>query len=461
MKPSIPQGTRDFSPIVVRRRQYIFNTLRSIFENYGFQPLETPAMENLQTLTGKYGEEGDRLIFKILNNGLHEKKDSDKEKLNEEWSKLLSKPYSSPIITERALRYDLTIPFARFVVMNQNDLAFPFRRYQMQPVWRADRPQRGRYSEFWQCDCDVVGSTTLINEAELLCIYQAAFHELNIPKITLKINSRKLLAGLAEIAGVPLQMMEMTIALDKLDKIGWDGVTKELQQRGIDENGILRIKEVIGINGKNIEKIAALKNQMQSSEIGLQGIQELEQTIAYQQQLSSGVWQSEILVDVSLARGLNYYTGVIVEVTTDAVKMGSLGGGGRYDDLTGLFGLKGLSGVGVSFGIDRIYDVMEELNVFPVQLVPGGKVMLVNFGGENESYALKVLQQIRNAGIAAEIYPDAAKFDKQMKYANKRGFAFVVLPGDEEREKQLLSVKNFTTGEQQMISLQEAILKFQ
>ncbi len=461
MKPSIPQGTRDFSPIVVRRRQYIFNTLRSIFENYGFQPLETPAMENLQTLTGKYGEEGDRLIFKILNNGLHEKKDSDKEKLNEEWSKLLSKPYSSPIITERALRYDLTIPFARFVVMNQNDLAFPFRRYQMQPVWRADRPQRGRYREFWQCDCDVVGSTSLINEAELLCIYQAAFHELNIPKITLKINSRKLLAGLAEIAGVPLQMMEMTIALDKLDKIGWDGVTKELQQRGIDENGILRIKEVIGINGKNIEKIAALKNQMQSSEIGLQGIQELEQTIAYQQQLSSGVWQSEILVDVSLARGLNYYTGVIVEVTTDAVKMGSLGGGGRYDDLTGLFGLKGLSGVGVSFGIDRIYDVMEELNVFPVQLVPGGKVMLVNFGGENESYALKVLQQIRNAGIAAEIYPDAAKFDKQMKYANKRGFAFVVLPGDEEREKQLLSVKNFTTGEQQMISLQEAILKFQ
>lgn len=461
MKPSIPQGTRDFSPIVVRRRQYIFNTLRSIFENYGFQPLETPAMENLQTLTGKYGEEGDRLIFKILNNGLHEKKDSDKEKLNEEWSKLLSKPYSSPIITERALRYDLTIPFARFVVMNQNDLAFPFRRYQMQPVWRADRPQRGRYREFWQCDCDVVGSTSLINEAELLCIYQAAFHELNIPKITLKINSRKLLAGLAEIAGVPLQMMEMTIALDKLDKIGWDGVTKELQQRGIDENGILRIKEVIGINGKNIEKIAALKNQMQSSEIGLQGIQELEQTIAYQQQLSSGVWQSEILVDVSLARGLNYYTGVIVEVTTDAVKMGSLGGGGRYDDLTGLFGLKGLSGVGVSFGIDRIYDVMEELNVFPVQLVPGGKVMLVNFGGENESYALKVLQQIRNAGIAAEIYPDAAKFDKQMKYANKRGFAFVVLLGDEEREKQLLSVKNFTNGEQQKISLHEAIEKLQ
>ncbi len=461
MKPSIPQGTRDFSPAVVLRRQYIFNTLRTIFETYGFQPLETPAMENLQTLTGKYGEEGDRLIFKILNNGLHEKKDSDKEKLNEEWSKLLSKPYSSPIITERALRYDLTIPFARFVVMNQNDLAFPFRRYQMQPVWRADRPQRGRYREFWQCDCDVVGSTSLINEAELLCIYQAAFHELNIPKITLKINSRKLLAGLAEIAGVPLQMMEMTIALDKLDKIGWDGVTKELQQRGIDENGILRIKEVIGINGKNIEKIAALKNQMQSSEIGLQGIQELEQTIAYQQQLSSGVWQSEILVDVSLARGLNYYTGVIVEVTTDAVKMGSLGGGGRYDDLTGLFGLKGLSGVGVSFGIDRIYDVMEELNVFPVQLVPGGKVMLVNFGGENESYALKVLQQIRNAGIAAEIYPDAAKFDKQMKYANKRGFAFVVLLGDEEREKQLLSVKNFTNGEQQKISLHEAIEKLQ
>lgn len=459
MKPSIPQGTRDFSPEIVRRRQYIFNKLRSIFETYGFQPLETPAMENLQTLTGKYGEEGDRLIFKILNNGLHEKKESDKEKLNEEWNKLLSKPYSSATVTERALRYDLTIPFARFVVMNQNDLAFPFRRYQMQPVWRADRPQRGRYREFWQCDCDVVGSNSLINEAELLCIYQAAFHELKLPQITLKVNSRKLLAGLAEIAGVPEQMMEMTVALDKLDKIGWDGVTKELQQRGIDKTGIARIKEVIAIDGNNEEKLAAFTSQMQSSTIGLQGVQELEQTLAYHQQLVSENWDSKIVVDISLARGLNYYTGVIVEVATDAVKMGSLGGGGRYDDLTGLFGLKGLSGVGVSFGIDRMYDVMEELNLFPEQLVSGAKVMLVNFGGENEAYALKVLQQIRSAGIAAEMYPDAAKFDKQMKFANKRGFSFVVLLGDEERQKQLLSVKNFTTGQQEMISLQEAILK--
>jgi histidyl-tRNA synthetase len=461
MKPSIPQGTRDFSPAIVRRRQYIFNTLRSIFETYGFQPLETPAMENLNTLIGKYGDEGDRLIFKILNNGLHEKKEGDKEKLNEEWNKLLSKPYSSSTLTERALRYDLTIPFARYVVMNQNDLVFPFRRYQMQPVWRADRPQRGRYREFWQCDCDVVGSTSLINEAELICIYQAAFHELSIPKITLKINSRKLLAGLAEIAGVPEQMMEMTIALDKLDKIAWDGVTKELQQRGIDEKGIERIKDVLSISGNNEQRLAALKTKMLSSEIGLQGIQEIEQTIAYHQQLATIDWQSEIVVDISLARGLNYYTGVIVEVATDAVKMGSLGGGGRYDDLTGLFGLKGLSGVGVSFGIDRIYDVMEELNLFPEQLVSGGKVMLVNFGGENELYALKVLQQLRSAGIATELFPDAAKFDKQMKYANKRGFAFVVLLGDEEREKKLLSLKNFTTGEQQMISLQEAIEKLQ
>lgn len=458
-KPSIPGGTRDFSPAVVRKRQYIFNILRNIFELYGFQPLETPAMENLVTLTGKYGEEGDRLIFKILNNGLHTiTKESEKEKLATEWQKILSKSYSSPTVTERALRYDLTIPFARYVVMNQNDLAFPFRRYQMQPVWRADRPQAGRYREFWQCDADVVGSTSLMNEAELLCIYQAAFYELKVP-VKIKINSRKLLAALSELCGMPEKMMDITIALDKLDKIGWDGVTKELTERGITETGINQIQNVINVSGDNEAKLAALENLMQSSPSGLEGIKELRTSLSYYSTLAKTEWTGAIEVDISLARGLNYYTGVIVEVVCDSdkVKMGSIGGGGRYDDLTGLFGLKGLSGVGVSFGIDRIYDVMEQLDVFPDQVATGTKAILLNFGGANEQYALLILKQLREAGIATELFPDAAKFDKQMKYANKRGITFVLLPGDEEREKGLISVKNFTTGQQQMVSLADCI----
>lgn len=456
-KPSIPQGTRDFSPAEVRKRQYIFNTLKNIFELYGFQPLETPAMENLVTLTGKYGEEGDRLIFKILNNGLHEKKDTDKAKLNEEWAKVLDKPYSTPIVTERALRYDLTIPFARFVVMRQNDIAFPFRRYQMQPVWRADRPQKGRYREFWQCDCDVVGSTSLINEAELLSIYREAFHQLKLPQVTVKINSRKILAGLSELCGTPEKMMDITIALDKLDKIGWDGVTKELLERGIDEAGIRTIEAIVNVSGDNTSKLAQLKSIMSGSETALVGIAELEQTLGYHEAISNKEWTSELKIDISLARGLNYYTGVIMEVTTDAVKMGSIGGGGRYDDLTGLFGLKNMSGVGVSFGIDRIYDVLEELDLFPQELETGSKVLLLNFGGENEAYALSVLQRLRNEGIAAEIYPDAAKFDKQMKYANKRNFRYVIIPGDDERAAGQLSLKNFATGEQELLSIDKAI----
>lgn len=456
-KPSIPQGTRDFSPAEVRRRQYIFTTLREIFETYGFQPLETPAMENLVTLTGKYGEEGDRLIFKILNNGLHEQKESKKESLRTEWEQLLSRPYSSPVVTERALRYDLTIPFARYVVMHQHELAFPFRRYQMQPVWRADRPQKGRYREFWQCDCDVVGSDSLINEAELLCIYRSAFHKLALPQVQVKINSRKLLAGLAGIAGVPDLMVEMTIALDKLDKIGWDGVAKELEQRGIAAEGIEKIRSVITVTGTNEEKLSELAAVMAGSETGMQGVQELRDTLKYHAELATDAWQSDVVVDISLARGLNYYTGVIVEVTCGAVKMGSIGGGGRYDDLTGLFGLKGLSGVGVSFGIDRIYDVMEELQLFPDQLATGSQAMLVNFGGDNETYALGILTRLRDAGIAAEIYPDPVKFDKQMKYANKRGFAYVIIAGDEEREKGMVSLKNFSSGQQDILNVAEVI----
>lgn len=474
-KPAIPQGTRDFSPEEVRRRQYIFNTLRNIFEQYGFQPLETPAMENLVTLTGKYGEEGDRLIFKILNNGLHEKKDSDKEKLNDEWSKLLSKPYTTPVVTERALRYDLTIPFARFVVMRQNDIAFPFRRYQMQPVWRADRPQKGRYREFWQCDCDVVGSTSLINEAELLCIYREAFHQLQLPGVSVKINSRKLWAGIAAYGEQYDKMIDITIALDKLDKIGWDGVENELEIRGVSSFCRQKLEQIINIKGNNEEILLQLETIFNSAkdeiifekdgkswstkDIGLEGVKELRDTLTYHAQLQNKAWQSQLVVDISLARGLNYYTGVIVEVTTDAVKMGSIGGGGRYDDLTGLFGLKNMSGVGVSFGIDRIYDVLEELNLFPEALTSGTQVLLLNFGGENEAYALQALVQLRNAGIAAEIYPDAAKFDKQMKYANKRAIPFVIIPGDDERIANKLSLKNFETGEQQLLSVEEVIAK--
>ncbi len=454
-KPSIPQGTRDFSPEEVKRRQYILQTLKNIFTRHGFQPLETPAMENLVTLTGKYGEEGDRLIFKILNNGLHEKK--DKIALNMEWSQMLDKPYSTPAITERALRYDLTIPFARYVVMHQNEIAFPFRRYQMQPVWRADRPQKGRYREFWQCDCDVVGSNSLLNEAELLTIYQEAFDQLGIPNVTVKINSRKLLMGLAQLVGLPEKMVDITVALDKFDKIGWEGVAKELIARGLTEDQLKKIEEVVSVYGSNEEKLEAFEKLMAGSEEGLEGINELRKTLAYHSSVATGEYKSELEVDVRLARGLNYYTGIIMEVTTTAVKMGSIGGGGRYDDLTGLFGLKGMSGVGVSFGIDRIYDVLQELNLFPEAIATDTKVMIVNFGGPEEEYALSVLKRIREAGVNAEIFPDAAKFDRQMKYAHKRNIPFVILPGEEERKQNLVSLKDFTTGKQEMVSVEQAI----
>lgn len=475
MKPSLPQGTRDFSPEVVRKRQYIFDTLRKIFELYGFQPLETPAMENLTTLTGKYGEEGDRLIFKILNNGLHEKNEADKNKLNTEWNALLSKPYSTPVVTERALRYDLTIPFARYVVMHHHELALPFRRYQMQPVWRADRPQKGRYREFWQCDADVVGSTSLINEAELLCIYEQAFNKLHVPYV-IKINSRKILAGLAELCGQADKMMDMTVALDKLDKIGVDGVTKELGERGFDEaaiaklNSILKWETAYQNNRFGTEMmIGDLKENMKESAVAMEGLKEIENVLAHYHSLSKycgenpsiGGFECSVGLDISLARGLTYYTGMIVEVIPQGVKMGSIGGGGRYDDLTGLFGLKGLSGVGVSFGIDRIYDVMEELKLFPEQIEQATRAIILNFGGEKEQYALSILRQCREAGVATEIYPEAAKFDKQMKYANKRGIQYVLLPGDDEMAAGKVSVKNFVSGQQELMDVQDAIVLLQ
>jgi histidyl-tRNA synthetase len=452
MKPSIPQGTRDFSPEDVRRRQYILQSIRTVFELYGYQPLETPSMENLTTLMGKYGDEGDRLIFKILNNGLTDPKNADKAKIGFE-NVLQGK--NDPNLTERALRYDLTIPFARYVVMNQNELAFPFRRYQMQPVWRADRPQRGRYREFWQCDADVVGSNSLLNEAELISIYRESFHRLKVPGITVKINSRKVLAGLAECCGAPELLTDITVAIDKLDKIGIDGVHKELVQRGLSEEKIDFISGYLTIKGETELQLQEMSTLLASSEMAQKGIEELRQTLAYHDQLKNDNWDSEVVVDFTLARGLNYYTGIIAEVVTDAVKMGSIGGGGRYDDLTGLFGLKGLSGVGISFGVDRIYDVMEELSLFPVELASATKIIFVNIEPKAESQIIGYLKTLRNEGIAAEFYPDKAKFDKQMKYADKRNIPFVGIIGESEWNDGVINVKNMTTGEQKKTSILE------
>jgi histidyl-tRNA synthetase len=452
MKPSIPQGTRDFSPEDVRRRQYILQSIRTVFELYGYQPLETPSMENLTTLMGKYGDEGDRLIFKILNNGLTDPKNAEKAKIGFE-NVLRGK--NDPNLTDRALRYDLTIPFARYVVMNQNELAFPFRRYQMQPVWRADRPQRGRYREFWQCDADVVGSNSLLNEAELISIYRESFHRLQVPGITVKINSRKVLAGLAECCGAPELLTDITVAIDKLDKIGMDGVHKELVQRGLSEEKINFISGYLTIKGETEFQLQEMASLLASSEIAQKGIEELRQTLTYHDQLKNDDWASKVEVDFTLARGLNYYTGIIAEVVTSAVKMGSIGGGGRYDDLTGLFGLKGLSGVGISFGVDRIYDVMEELSLFPTEFASATKIIFVNIEPKAESSIISYLKKLRNEGIAAEFYPDKAKFDKQMKYADKRNIPLVGIIGESELNDAVINIKNMTTGEQKKVSIEE------
>lgn len=453
-KPSVPQGTRDLSPEVVRKRQYLLNTLRNIFENCGFQPIETPSMENLNTLMGKYGEEGDRLIFKILNNGLNDPNKHDKTRTALE---NVLQGRNDANLTERALRYDLTIPFARYVVMHQNELSFPFRRYQMQPVWRADRPQKGRYREFWQCDCDIVGSNSLINEAELLYIYREAFFQLAIPSIVVRVNSRKVLTGIAQYCNAADKLVDITTAIDKLDKVGMDGVQKELNERGLSNEQIedvLRLINIIELD--NLENEFAQKNITE----GLAGIGELRHTLAYHQSLAKNEWtNSKIKIDFTLARGLSYYTGIIVEVNCndEQVKMGSIGGGGRYDDLTGLFGLKNLSGVGVSFGIDRIYDVMEQLSLFPTEIAVGTKAMIINTGGENETYALAVLSQLRNNNIAAEIYPEPAKFDKQMKYIFNRNIPFAIVIENEERAQQNIRVKDFATGTQEKMMLDDFI----
>lgn len=444
MKPSIPKGTRDFGPEVVGKRNYIFDTIRSVFVKFGYQPIETPTMENLATLTGKYGEEGDRLLFKVLNNGDYLRK-ADESALNERNSnKLISS------ISDKGLRYDLTVPFARFVVMNQNDIAFPFKRYQIQPVWRADRPQRGRYREFYQCDVDVVGSNSLMYEAELVQIYDEVYNNLGID-VTIKINNRKILAGMAEAAGIVDQFMDMTISIDKLDKIGIEGVKKEMQNRGIQDDAIGKVANML-----EIKDLDSLKELFQNSETGLKGIEELE---AFHSYFDLKGARNDVKFDITLARGLNYYTGCIIEVAAKNVKMGSIGGGGRYDDLTGVFGLKGVSGVGVSFGADRIYDVMEELDLFPAEASQNLKLLFIAFDDDAHQYAFACLNKVREAGISSELYPEPAKINKQMKYANARKTPFVALVGSNEMENDVVTLKDMNSGKQEALSIDSLIEK--
>jgi len=442
MKPSIPKGTRDFLPQQAQRRQYIFDTIRRVFEIFGYAPIETPAMEALETLTGKYGEEGDKLLFKILNNGDFLSK-ADKDALE----KLDSNGVLSSI-SKRGLRYDLTVPFARFVTMHQHEIQFPFKRYQIQPVWRADRPQKGRYQEFFQCDADVVGSESVLYEAEFLQIYDKVFSTLNIP-VKIHMNNRKILAGLAELAGVGKQFMDMTIALDKLDKIGEEGVLKELNERGIAQQASDLIMSVIKA-GNDLEELSKV---FESSEIATEGIQDIRQAI--QMAISSGPLANEVVFDITLARGLNYYTGCIFEVKASGVQMGSIGGGGRYDDLTGTFGLKGVPGVGISFGAERIYDVMEELALFPETLEHSLKAIFLSHDSESLAYAFNLAGQLRKQGIAVDVYPDTAKMKKQFKYTDDRSFTYALICGETERLQGKVSVKNMKTGDQELMGLAE------
>lgn len=449
MKPSIPKGTRDFLPQQVNRRNYIFNTIREVFVKYGYQAIETPVMEKLDTLTGKYGEEGDRLLFKVLNNGDYLKK-ANQEALDSRNSNQLI-----PSISKRGLRYDLTVPFARFVVMHQNDLSFPFKRYQIQPVWRADRPQKGRYQEFYQCDVDVVGSKSLSYEAELVQIYDEVFSTLKIQTVT-RINNRKVLAGIADVAGISDQMVEMTVAIDKLDKIGIEGVRKELDQRGISAEAIATIERILAI--KELEE---LKQALSESETGLLGVEEIMTVMNY---LKGYERQNSFEFDITLARGLSYYTGCIFEANVDTtahpdVKMGSIGGGGRYEDLTSMFGMRNMSGVGVSFGAERIYDVLEELDLFPSEDEAALKVLLMAFDELSHYYAFKCLNKLRAAGINSDLYPNPGKLNKQKKYAEARKIPFTIGIGNNETQSGLLTFKNMLNGEQQRLSLDDIIAK--
>ena len=452
-KPSIPKGTRDFSPQEVSKRNYIMSRMRNSFNTYGYQPIETPSFEKSETLMGKYGEEGDRLIFKILNSGDYLKKADDKLLSEKNSLKLTSS------ISEKALRYDLTVPFARYVVQNQNDIIFPFKRYQIQPVWRADRPQKGRFREFYQCDADVVGSTSLWQEVELIQLYDDVFKQLNLVGVTIKLNNRKILSGIAEVIGAEDKLIDFTVALDKLDKIGKEGVKTEMLSKGISTEALDKLNPLFSLKGTTLEKLSELKKILSSSETGLKGIEELKFITKAFETLS--LKSTKLEVDVTLARGLNYYTGAIFEVSPpEGVNMGSIGGGGRYDDLTGIFGLKNTSGVGISFGLDRIYLVLEELNLFPETVLATTKVLFINFGDRESLYALQAISKLRANGIASELYPDQAKMGKQMGYADKRNIPFVILAGDKEIENQSYTLKSMLSGDQSNYTLEELISFF-
>jgi len=447
-KPSVPKGTRDFSPIEMVKRNFIFDTIKDVFKRYGYLPIETPSMENLSTLMGKYGEEGDKLLFKILNSGDYLSK--VKSNLTEvESSKLALE------IAEKGLRYDLTVPFARFIVQHLNEITFPFKRYQIQPVWRADRPQKGRYREFYQCDVDVIGSNSLLNEVELIQIIDQVFQRLNINAV-IKLNNRKILLGIAETIGEPDKFIDITVAIDKLDKIGLEKVNQELLSKGIIQTAIEKLKPIFDLSGSNTDKLKSLKKIVKDSEIGLKGVEEVESVLNYFETLSLNI---DLELDLTLARGLNYYTGAIFEVKAKDVEIGSVCGGGRYDDLTGIFGLKDVSGVGVSFGADRIYDVMEQLNIFPKEIVASTKVMFVNFGENEEMYCLPLLQKLRENGINSEIFPESAKMKKQMTYANNKNIPNVVLVGANEMEKGVLTVKDMISGDQSEMKFEELLEK--
>lgn len=452
-KPSLPKGTRDFSPTEMVRRNYIFDTIKGVFRKYGYSEIQTPSMENLDTLTGKYGDEGDKLIFKILNSGDYL---NAPRKVDFEYNTEQSSGKLIPLISEKALRYDLTVPFARYVVMHQNDLSFPFKRFQVQPVWRADRPQKGRYREFYQCDADVVGSQSLLNEAEFVLIYKEALLLLGLRDFTIKLNNRKILSGIAELIGKPDLIIDMTVAIDKLDKIGIDGVSNELLQRGFTNDDLDVLKPVILLKGSTTEQLSRLKAIFENSETGLAGVREIEQVLSYLLALDKGALNFCAL-DISLARGLNYYTGCIFEVVTNETEMGSIGGGGRYDDLTGMFGLKDLTGVGISFGADRIYDVLMALALFPENSERGTQVLICNFDAEAETFALPILRELRENGIASELYPVAAKLKKQMSYADAKQVPFVLLIGSEEMAQHSVTVKDMNTGEQNMVLVSSLI----
>lgn len=444
-KPTIPKGTRDFSPVEMAKRNYIFNTIRDVFHLFGFQQIETPSMENLSTLMGKYGDEGDKLLFKIQNSGDYFNGITDEELLGRNAAKLASK------FCEKGLRYDLTVPFARFVVMHRDEISFPFKRYQIQPVWRADRPQKGRYREFYQCDADVVGSNSLLNEVELVQMIDNVFLKFGV-RVSIKINNRKILSGIAEIIGQSDKIVDITVAIDKLDKIGLDNVNAELASKGIPQDAIEKLQPIIMLSGSNEEKLTTLKSVLAESEIGLKGVEECEFILKSVSRI--GI-KNEIELDLTLARGLNYYTGAIFEVKALDVQIGSISGGGRYDNLTGVFGMDGVSGVGISFGADRIFDVLNQLELYPKEAVNSTKVMFVNFGEKETEYVLPVLADIRTKGINAEIYPDSAKMKKQMNYANDKHIPFVALAGENEMNENKFTLKNMITGEQSLVTAEE------